>query len=66
VSDTVSVHLTGTIDYREGTTIYTLTAVPLMVSFTSGEGKVAFATFRVAKNASADVMLALQYMMYSL
>jgi hypothetical protein len=63
---TVSVHLTGAIDYREGTNVYTLTAVPLLVSFTSGDGKVAFATFRVAKNAKADVMLTLQYMMYSL
>jgi len=63
---TVSVHLTGAIDYREGTNVYTLTAVPLLASFTSGDGKVAFATFRVAKNADADVMLTLQYMMYSL
>jgi hypothetical protein len=65
-SSTVSVHLTGAIDYREGTNVYTLTAVPLLASFTSGEGKVAYATFRVAKNADADVMLTLQYMMYSL
>jgi len=63
---TVSVHLTGAIDYREGTNVYTLTAVPLLASFTSGDGKVAIATFRVAKNADADVMLTLQYMMYSL
>ena len=27
----------------------TLYAVPLLVSFTSGEGKVAFSTFRVAR-----------------
>jgi len=65
-ADTVSVHLTGTIDYREGTNIYTLTAVPLLASFTSGEGKVAYSTFRVAKNADADIILALQYMMYNL
>jgi hypothetical protein len=65
-SDSVSVHLAGTIQYREGTTVNTLSAVPLLVSFTSGEGKVAFSTFRVAKNASAEVMLSLQYMMYSL
>lgn len=65
-ASTVSVHLTGAIDYREGTNVYTLTAVPLLASFTSGDGKVAIATFRVAKNADADVMLTLQYMMYSL
>ena len=66
VASTVSVHLTGAVDYREGTSVYQLTAVPLLASFTSGDGKVAIATFRVAKNADADVMLTLQYMMYSL
>ena len=29
-------------------------------------GKVVYATFRVAKNASANMLLILQYMMYSL
>jgi hypothetical protein len=66
VADTVSVHLTGNIEYREGTNIFPLTASPLLVSFTSGEGKVAFSTFRVAKNADSDIILTLQYMMYSL
>jgi hypothetical protein len=63
-SSTVSVHLTGAI-YREGTNVYRLTAVPPLASFTSGEGKVAYATFRVAKKVNADVMLTLQYMMCS-
>jgi hypothetical protein len=66
VADTVSVHLTGNIEYREGTNIFPLTASPLLVSFTSGEGKVAFSTFRVAKNADSEIILTLQYMMYSL
>ena len=66
VSDTVSVHLTGSIDYREGINIYTVAASPLLVSFTYGDGKVAYSTFRVAKNADADIILTLQYMMYSL
>lgn len=66
VSTSVSVHLTGTVEYRSGTSTYTLSSVPIMVSFTSGEGKVAFSTFRVAKNASTDMLLVLQYMMYSL
>ncbi len=70
VSDSVSVHLAGTIQYREGTTVNTLSAVPLLVSFTGGSGdtagKVAFSTFRVAKNANAEVLMSLQFMMYSL
>ena len=66
VADTVSVHLTGNIEYREGTNIFPLTASPLLVSFTSGEGKVAYSTFRVAKNADSDIILTLQYMMYNL
>lgn len=66
VDDAVSIHLTGTIDYREGTSTYTLSSVPMLVSFTAGEGRVTFSTFRVAKNASTDMMLVLQYMMYNL
>jgi hypothetical protein len=66
VADTVSVHLTGKIDYRQGINIFTLSNSPLLVSFTSGDGKVAFSTFRVANNADSDVVLTLQYMMYSL
>ena len=62
----VSVHLSGNIQYRIGQDVYNLAAVPMLVSFSSGEGKVAFSTFRVAPNASADVMLVLQYMMYNL
>jgi hypothetical protein len=66
VSDSVSVHLTGSIDYKVGSNSYTLSAVPLMVSYTAGEGKVAFSTFRVAKNASTEMIMVLQYMMYNL
>ena len=66
VSSSVSVHRIGTIDYREGTSTYTLSSVPLLVSFSSGEGRVTASTFRVAKNASTDMLLVLQYMMYNL
>lgn len=65
-SNAVSVHLSGDVEYRQGTTSYTLSSVPLLVSFTSGEGRVVYSTFRVAKNATTDMMLVLQYMMYSL
>jgi hypothetical protein len=65
-SDAVSVHLTGSVDYRLGTNSYSLASVPLLTSFTSGEGKVVYSTFRVAKNANTDMVMVLQYMMYSL
>jgi hypothetical protein len=66
VSSSVSVHLTGTVPYSDGLSDYTLTSVPILVSFNSGDGRVAFSTFRVARNASDDMVATLQYMMYRL
>ena len=65
-SDKVTTHLQGNVSYRVGTESYDLVDVPLLVSFTSGEGKVVFSTFRVAKNGSVQMMEILQYMMYYL
>lgn len=65
-SDSVSVHLKGNVSYRVGTSTYSLPTAPLLVSFTAGEGKVVYSTFRVAKNASTEMLLVLQYMMYNL
>jgi len=65
-SDAVTTHLEGNVSYRVGTETYDLVEVPLLVSFTSGEGKVVFSTFRVAKNGSSEMMEILQYMMYYL
>lgn len=62
----VSVHLSGTVPYSDGLNEYTLTAVPLLVSFNSQEGKVAFSTFRVVPNSTDDMLGILQYMMYQL
>lgn len=62
----VSVHLSGTVTYRQGTAETTLPNIPLLVSFTSGQGRVVYSSFRVAKNASTDMMRVLQYMIYSL
>jgi len=62
----VSVHLTGTVPYSDGLSNYTLTSVPLLVSFNAGSGKVAFSTFRMARNANQDMVNVLQYMMYNL
>jgi hypothetical protein len=66
VSSSVSTHLTGTVPYSDGLSEYTLTAVPLLYSFNSGDGKVVYSTFRVARNADDDVVAILQYMMYRL
>ena len=66
VDPTVSIHMSGPIEYRLGTSVYSLGNAPLLVSFADGDGKVAFSSFRVANNADADVVLTLQYMMYSL
>lgn len=63
---TVTTHLTGNVSYRVGTESYNLVDVPLLMSFTSGEGKVVFSTFRVAKNGNQEMMEILQYIMYYL
>jgi hypothetical protein len=54
------------VQYREGTAIYTLPSSPILVSFSAGNGRVFFSTFRVAKNGTNDMLLTLQYAMYSL
>jgi hypothetical protein len=61
----VSVHLRGDVRYREGTVSTTLENVPLLVSFSGGQGRVAFSTFRVAANQSPEMALIFQYMMYN-
>jgi len=66
VDGSVSVHLSGSVEYRLGTQTYTLPTSPILVSFTSGEGKVVASAFRVAKNATDDMVVTLQYLMYNL
>ncbi|MFN7146024.1 MAG: carboxypeptidase-like regulatory domain-containing protein [Myxococcota bacterium] len=66
VADSVSVHVAGNVPYSEGLSDYQLTAAPLLYSFNSGDGKVVFSTFRVARNANDDIVATLQYMMYRL
>ncbi len=66
VDRSVSVHLTGTVPYSDGFSDYTLSSVPLLVTFNAGEGKVAFSTFRVVRNGNEDILRTLQYVMYNL
>lgn len=49
-STAVSTHLTGTVPYSDGLSEYTLTAVPLLVSYNAGQGKVVYSTFRDRKS----------------
>ncbi|MBM4368932.1 MAG: carboxypeptidase regulatory-like domain-containing protein [Deltaproteobacteria bacterium] len=65
-ANSVSVHLTGTIPYSDGLSDYTLSSVPLLATFNSGNGKVAYSTFRVVRNGNEDMIRTLQYIMYSL
>ena len=62
----VSVHLTGNVEYREGDHTYQLASVPLLASFSGGEGRVAFATFRVVANHDTNMINLLQYMLHEL
>lgn len=66
VTTGVSVHLTASVPYSEGMSEYALAQVPILFSFNSGEGKVVFSTFRVARNSSDEMLKTLQYMMYQL
>ena len=66
VEGSVSVHMSGSVEYRLGTERYSLVDSPLLMSFASGDGRVGYSTFRVARNASVELNLVLQYMMYNL
>lgn len=61
-----SIHLSGTVRYREGQSSYTLASVPILVSFSQGRGRVGFSTFRIAANNNADTMLTLQHILAAL
>jgi hypothetical protein len=62
----VSIHLTGSVHYREGESTYTLASVPLLVSFSGGNGRVAFSTFRIAANQTEDMTYIVQYVFHEL
>lgn len=66
VAESVSVHVSGDVEYSEGLSNFPLSAAPLLYSFNAGDGKVVYSTFRVARNANDDVVSTLQYMMYRL
>jgi hypothetical protein len=65
-SGSVSVHLEGRVFYTDGQNSGVPLNSPLLFSFNAGQGKVVYSSFRVARNASAEMVDTLQYMMYSL
>jgi hypothetical protein len=66
VQEYVSTHVSGTVHYREGTNRTELADVPLLVSFSTGEGRVGYSTFRVAANQNTQMISILQYIMSEL
>ena len=66
VDGSVTTHLEANVSYRVGQETYDLAQVPILASFASGEGRVVFSSFRVAKNGTPDMLLILQYIMYNL
>lgn len=67
-SSSVSVHLTGTIEYRDSGTLLYQYSSPLLVSFNVGpnNGKVVFSTFRLVANNNEDLIRMMQYVMFAL
>ncbi|MCP4809810.1 MAG: carboxypeptidase-like regulatory domain-containing protein [Proteobacteria bacterium] len=54
VSGDVTIHMTGTAQWRDGFEIYDVPASPLLVSFTDGDGLVVVSTFRFTTQAKRD------------
>jgi hypothetical protein len=64
VNPAASLHVTGTVHYREGQSTYTLASVPLQVSFGSGLGRVTFTTFAWEDNDTEDMDTLLELLLY--
>lgn len=63
----VVVHVSGDAQYYdEGELVQSLSAAPLLVSFSSGYGTVIYSTFRGEANLSDDTTRILQYMLYKI
>ncbi len=63
VSGDVLVHMqTNTIQYREGDDTLSLSNVPLAISFTDGQGKVVFSSYRLSANESPQMSNTFEYL----
>jgi len=66
VSNTVSIHLTADIEYRENGVVNYQAGSPLLVSFNGGGGRVVFSSFRMVANDNEDVIKVMKYVMFAL
>ncbi len=63
VSNTVSVHVDGTITYWDNGVDVPLAGSPILVSFNGGGGRVVYSTFRFSANTTDDVVDIARYIM---
>lgn len=61
-TESVTIHLKGNVSYSDGE----LSQAPLMVSFNSGDGQVAYSSFGMAENDSAELRKLMQYLFFGL
>ena len=65
-SDSVSVHLTADVEYRNGDIILYQSNSPLLVSFNGGGGRVVFSSYRMVANDDAEMLKVMKYVMFAL
>ena len=66
VGQTVSIHLTADIEYRENGVVNYQAGSPLLVSFNGGGGRVVFSSFRMVANDNEEVIKVMKYVMFAL
>lgn len=63
----VVIHVSGDVQYYDAAdSLQTMSAAPLLISFSSGYGTVIYSTFRGEANLSDDTTRILQYMLYKI
>lgn len=65
-SDSVSVHLTADVEYRDGGITLYQSNSPLLVSFNGGGGRVVFSSYRMVANDDAEMLKVMKYVMFAL
>lgn len=67
-NSSVSVHLTGTVEYRESGTLLYQYSSPLLISYNVGpnNGKLVYSTFRLVANNNEELIRLMQYVMFAL
>jgi len=62
----VSIHLAGNVHYKQGSSSYTLPAVPILASFSGGEGRVIFSSYRAVANQDQIKETIIQYLLFGI